>query len=414
MDIMALILAKKAAAKLVADNGEWDKKQQQAIDEFMIKHTEYERTMQGLAGNLDTAFQSINSINKDAAAHKVDPEAHKALFDAQKSMLDEHTALYEAHIKAFEEQIATRDAEILALQNTDSEIKKDAQALANRVHNIENDYLTSSDKEGLIADIETAKQTAIETILGGVVEADFDTLKEVAAWIQSDTTNSAALIARVDAIQNDYVTKAEKAELAKNIKAITDDYLTSADKAEFEATHAAINLTLGQHTTKLSDIESNIGVVKERISVIEKDYLKAADRYELSERIKAITDDYLVEADKDALEVKIKAITDDYLKSTDKELLIATADKDRAYFNGEIARIDKDYMTKAEKQELWDYVNTVTYHLPKITDADKDKFLKAVDGKWTFVEMKFQKIYVGNAAPASDLGVNGDVYIQTE
>jgi hypothetical protein len=49
-----------------------------------------------------------------------------------------------------------------------------------------------------------------------------------------------------------------------------------------------------------------------------------------------------------------------------------------------------------------------------ITEADKDKFLKAVDGKWTFVEMKFQKIYVGNAAPASDLGVDGDVYIQTE
>lgn len=52
--------------------------------------------------------------------------------------------------------------------------------------------------------IATAKQEAIDAILGGEVEADFDTLKEVAEWIQSDTTNSTALINRVSAIEADY------------------------------------------------------------------------------------------------------------------------------------------------------------------------------------------------------------------
>ena len=56
--------------------------------------------------------------------------------------------------------------------------------------------------------IATAKQEAIEAVLDGVTE-DYDTLKEVAAWIASDTTNSAALIARVDAIENDYVKDSE-------------------------------------------------------------------------------------------------------------------------------------------------------------------------------------------------------------
>lgn len=55
------------------------------------------------------------------------------------------------------------------------------------------------------AEVATAKQEAIEAVLGGNVAADFDTLKEVADWIQSDTTNSTQLINRVSAIENNYV-----------------------------------------------------------------------------------------------------------------------------------------------------------------------------------------------------------------
>lgn len=60
---------------------------------------------------------------------------------------------------------------------------------------------------------EQAKQDAIDTILGENVNADFDTLKEVAEWIQADTTNSTELINRVTAIENDYLKGADKTEL---------------------------------------------------------------------------------------------------------------------------------------------------------------------------------------------------------
>ena len=59
------------------------------------------------------------------------------------------------------------------------------------------------------ADVATAKQEAIETVLGEGVSADFDTLKEVADWIQSDTTGSADLITRVSNIEKDYVKASE-------------------------------------------------------------------------------------------------------------------------------------------------------------------------------------------------------------
>lgn len=54
-------------------------------------------------------------------------------------------------------------------------------------------------------DVAAAKQEAIDTILGENVSADFDTLQEVAAWIQSDTTSSTELINRVTTIENSYV-----------------------------------------------------------------------------------------------------------------------------------------------------------------------------------------------------------------
>lgn len=77
----------------------------------------------------------------------------------------------------------------------------DDTTLSNRVGIIEDDYLTSNDKTELTDAIATAKQEAIETVLGETVDVDFDTLQEVAEWIQSDTTNSAELINRVTTVE---------------------------------------------------------------------------------------------------------------------------------------------------------------------------------------------------------------------
>ena len=114
----------------------------------------------------------------------------------------------------------------------------DDSALSERVSTIEEDYLTSTDKTTLSEKIDlkanlespiltgtpnaptaaagtntdqiattsfvqTAKQEAITTILGETVSADFDTLQEVADWIQSDTTASAELITRVTDAETD-------------------------------------------------------------------------------------------------------------------------------------------------------------------------------------------------------------------
>lgn len=93
--------------------------------------------------------------------------------------------------------------------------------LAERVDVIEADYLKDADKQELVQAIATAKQEAIEAVLDGVSE-DYDTLKEVAAWIQSDTTNSSALIARISDIEKDYLKAADKTELQGGIDALAE------------------------------------------------------------------------------------------------------------------------------------------------------------------------------------------------
>ena len=76
--------------------------------------------------------------------------------------------------------------------------------------------LTAADVGAATADdVATAKQEAIEAVLGENVSADFDTLQEVATWIQNDTTNSTELINRVAAIEGDYVKASELTSLTE-------------------------------------------------------------------------------------------------------------------------------------------------------------------------------------------------------
>lgn len=93
------------------------------------------------------------------------------------------------------------------------------------------DYLTNTDKTELITAISTAKSEAIETVLGDGVKTDFDTLKEVSDWIQSDTTSSAELITRVSTLESTIGDKADSSSIPTKISQLTNDkgYLTSDD-----------------------------------------------------------------------------------------------------------------------------------------------------------------------------------------
>lgn len=83
------------------------------------------------------------------------------------------------------------------------------------------DDYTKAEVDALIAASKAAAvNEAVATVLGEGVDEKYDTLVEVANWILSDSTSSAQLVAKVNAIEEDYLKGADKEELQGNIDAL--------------------------------------------------------------------------------------------------------------------------------------------------------------------------------------------------
>lgn len=144
--------------------------------------------------------------------------------------------------------------------------------LDTRLKTVEDDYLKAADKTELSEAIEAAEESAVDRILGylaeEVVNESYDTLKEVAAWIESDTTNSAELIGRVTAIEEDYLKGADRTALQDAID----------DLEEFVG-------TLPEGATS----ETVIAYIQEVVDGLKiSDYAKAADLTALAGRVTSL------------------------------------------------------------------------------------------------------------------------------
>lgn len=171
------------------------------------------------------------------------------------------------------------------------EIKGTTDALAGRIKAVEDDYLTSADKteiteaaselEGRVKANEDAigvlngegegsvKKQVADAIAGVVAGADedFDTLKEVADWIASDTTGAAKMQADIAKLQGDDTVDGSVAKQVKDAVAAEAEIARAAEKANAD----------------------NIDLAEGRLDAIEADYLKAADKTELQGNIDTVS-----------------------------------------------------------------------------------------------------------------------------
>ena len=196
-------------------------------------------TVEGLATEIEGLKARLSAVEAKAHEHAnadvldgVTAEKVEA-WDAAEGNAKQHatdlnTAM-DARVAAIEgDHLVNADKEALQSAINAKADQADLDGVANRVTAVEAsvadlvaDHLDSDDKAELVEAIATAKQEAIEAVLGENVNADFDTLQEVAAWIQSDTTNSAQLISRVSAIEDDYLKGVDKEELIGEIDALS-------------------------------------------------------------------------------------------------------------------------------------------------------------------------------------------------
>jgi hypothetical protein len=130
-------------------------------------------------------------------------------------------------VEGLSEAVTQNTKNIEAINDKIGEISEDEtivqmiSGVSSRVSTIEGDYLKAEDKTELSEAINEAEENAVNRILGYLsseeINTDYDTLKEVAEWIESDTTNSAELITRVSNIEKDYLKSGDKTELQNQI-----------------------------------------------------------------------------------------------------------------------------------------------------------------------------------------------------
>lgn len=178
-------------------------------------------------------------------------------------------------------------------------LSAEIEGLKSRVGAVEGNYLTSTDKTDIASAIEEAKREAVDAavnkVLGETVDADFDTLQEVAEWIKSDTSSSTELIARVSAIEV--------------------DYLKGEDKSELQTSVSELKTFVGEIPEGAAS-DNVIAYISEMVSALSiGDYAKASELNALAERVSAA--ETKLSTTEEKLDKKVDAIDGKGLSTND-------------------------------------------------------------------------------------------------
>ena len=280
-------------------------------------------------GYTDTKVgEVVDAANEALIGAQGDASTADTIYGAKK-----HAEEKAAAAQAAAEGTAAADA-TAKVNAAKEELNGTISGVEGRVKAIEDDYLTSVDKQeitGAASALEvrvkanedaigvlngegegSVKKQVSDAIAGVVASApeDFDTLKEVADWIASDTTGAAKMqadIARLDGadtvegsvkkqIKDAVAAEAQIARAAEKqnaddidaaegrIKAIEDDYLKAADKTalqgSIDAVSAVANAAAPQATTYTkTEVDGLIGSAEGKLA----DYYKKSETYSKAE-----------------------------------------------------------------------------------------------------------------------------------
>jgi hypothetical protein len=202
-----------------------------------------------------------------------DVEKWNAAEQNAKDYADGLDEVMDGRVKALEDKFGDGEgnveAQISAAVAAEAKLREDAdKALSDRLDVVEGDYLKTADK--------TELQGAIDT-LEGLVGTDKSVSEQIAAITDP-------LDERVQAIEDDYLKAADKKELQDQIDANESaiELLTNGVKAdEVDGVNDLIKY-VKEHGTEVTGIKADIKANADAIDAIEADYLKAADKTELS------------------------------------------------------------------------------------------------------------------------------------
>ena len=284
---------------------------QQSIVAYINKKAE--ETLKAANGGSSESAASVKAaldteIARAKAAEATNAAAAKAADDKAVAAQNDVDAL-----ESLVGEVADGKTVVQMIADAQAAATYDDTALAGRVSTLEGNDAGKSVRT--IANEELAAQLVAD----GAKES-LDTLAEIAAWIQSHPDDASAMNQAIVALQNkvdtgdktvsayvtdaiaalsigDYAKAADLTALAGRVKAVEDDYLKAADKTE---------------------LSNAINGVDGRLATVEGDYLKTADKTELSDAIGLKASQADLDAEVTARQNAVSANATEIAKKADK------------------------------------------------------------------------------------------------
>ena len=251
---------------------------QESIIAYINKKAEETLTAAN-GGSSESAASVKAALDTEVARAKAAEEANAAAAKAA----DDKAVAAQGEVDALESlvgEVADGKTVVQMIADAQAAATYDDTALAGRVATLEGSDAGKSVRT--IANEELAAQLVADD-----AKESLDTLAEIAAWIQSHPDDASAMNQAIVALQTkvdtgdktvsayvtdainalsigDYAKAADLTALAARVKAVEDDYLKAADKTE---------------------LTNAINGVSGRLATVEGDYLKTADKTELANAI---------------------------------------------------------------------------------------------------------------------------------
>lgn len=284
---------------------------QQSIVAYINKKAE--ETLNAANGGSSESAASVKAALDTEVARAKAAEATNA---AAAKAADDKAVAAQGEVDALESlvgEVAEGKTVVQMIADAQAAATYDDTALAGRVSTLEGTDAGKSVRT--IANEELAAQLVADD-----AKESLDTLAEIAAWIQSHPDDASAMNQAIVALQNkvdtgdktvsayvadaiaalsigDYAKAADLTALAGRVKAVEDDYLKAADKTE---------------------LSNAINGVDGRLATVEGDYLKTADKTELSNAIALKASQADLEAEVTARQNTVSANATEIAKKADK------------------------------------------------------------------------------------------------
>lgn len=334
---------------------------------------------------VDALVEKIGTVEENKTVVQMIADAKEAATYDDTDLAGRVSAIEGDYLKA-EHKTALEKA----ISDGDAKALEDAQAYADglnsamdaRVTAIANDYLKAQDKTDLSDAIAAAEESAVDRVLGYLAEeqvnTSYDTLKEIAAWIESDTTASAEFVTRVSNIEKDYLKGADKTALQGEIDAL-ETLVGSLPEGAVSTTVVAYiqevvdGLKIGDYAKasdltalaeKVSALEDKIGVAEEHIGEINSVLESKVDVAEGYRLMSDVEGSKLAGVEDGAQVNKVETVGAEF-NLTDRHLTIAAIEQSKvtgliAALEGKVDKaagarlLTEDEATKLEKLVLGD------------------------------------------------------------